>query len=159
MPTTWPWNEFVARNESRPGISTVERWRLIVHGVAADLEERERGRLLGVPERLGRCDLHRLHVGGGDAELAADDELYAREREDDDDRELRRVAEELDVSPPQQVPAGHAEHEEPARQETCQERVAPGKPHEFLGQDLEDVGRLGPAGIRVDLVPDRVLHP
>ena len=80
MPMTWPWNEFVARNESRPGISTVERRRLVVHGVAADLEERERRRLLRVPERLGRGDLHRLHVGDGDAELAAEDELDARDR-------------------------------------------------------------------------------
>ena len=61
-PTTLPWNEPVARYDSSPGIS-IEKlgvWSLLRE--AADLEDRERRRLLGVPERLGRGDLHRLDV-------------------------------------------------------------------------------------------------
>ena len=142
IPTTWPLNEFVARNESRPGNLDVERRRLVVLGEAADLEERERGRLLGVPERLGGGDLHRLHVGGGDAELAPDAELDERDGQRDDDRELRRAPEDVDVPAPQEVPARDAEDEEARGDETRQDRVRPGEEHEPLEEDLEDVRRL-----------------
>ena len=144
MPTTWPWNEFVARNESRPGISTVERRRLVVHREAADLEERERGRLLRVPERLGGGDLHRLDVGDGDAELAAEDELDAERGRTTMIASFAALRKSSTFLPPQQVPAGDAEHEEPAGHQPRQEHVPPGKPHELLEEDVEDVVRLRP---------------
>ena len=132
----------------------VERRRLVVHGEAADLEEREAGRLLRVPERLGGGDLHRLGVGDGDAELAPDPELDERDGQRDDDRELRRAAEDLDVPALQQVPAGDAEHEEARGYQPGKDDMRPGEENEPLEEDVDDVRRLRAAGLRVDLVAD-----
>ena len=86
-------------------------------------------------------------------------QLDDRDGQDDDDRELRRAAEHLDVSTPPQVPAGHAEDEEAAGHQSGEDGMPPGEEHEALEEDLEDVRGLRPAGLGVDFVADRVLHP
>ena len=66
-------------------------------------------RLLGVPQRLGRGDLHRLVVGDDDAEVAAEPEVHRGDRHEDDQRQLGGVPEDLDVPAAQEVPAGDPE--------------------------------------------------
>ena len=67
------------------------------------------GRLLRVPERLGGGDLHRLVVGDDDAEVAAPPEVDRRDRDADDQRELRGLPEEILVPAAEDVPARDAE--------------------------------------------------
>ncbi len=159
MPTTSPLNELVARKERSPGISMSNDgvWSSSVKPPIWKSENA--GGLLGLPQRLRRGDLHRLGVGDRDPELAADPELDERDGEEDDDRDLRRAAEEVDVASPQHVPARDAEHDGGAGDQPGQDHVHPGEEQEALEEDVGDVVGLGAPGLLVDLVPDRVLHP
>ena len=126
---------------------------------AADLEERERGGLLGVPQRLRRGDLHRLGVGDRDAELAADPELDERDGEQDDDRDLRRAAEEVDVASRAACASTRRRARGAAGDQPGEDHVHPGEEQEPLEEDVDDVVGLGAPGLLVDLVADRMLHP
>jgi hypothetical protein len=154
-----PENDPVARNDSSLGTSTSKL------GLGCDCEkppiwksENPAG-LLGVPQRLGRGDLHRLDVGGDDPEAAADDEVERRGGHEHDQPERRAAAEDVHVAPAQQVPAGHAEDDGRTRREGHEHRVQEGVPGELAAQQLPHVGELrllAPVG---ELVADRVLHP
>ena len=86
--------------------TVIEKARgFILLGEPADLEEREAAGLAGVPLRLGGGDLHALRARHGLAEAVADDELEERDRHRHDQRQLRRLAEEVDVPAAQEVPA------------------------------------------------------
>jgi hypothetical protein len=138
MPSTSLLNEPVARNDS-------------------DLESREAGRLLGLPERLGRGDLHRLGARDRLPEAVAHAELQQGHREGDDQRECRGLAKQLDVAPPENVPAGDAEDDERSGGEPGEQDVQVGAQGELVAEQRPDVGQLGlPAR---DLVAHGVLHP
>ncbi len=143
----------------KPGISIEKRRRRIALREAADLEERERGRLLGVPECLRGGDLHRLRVRRLDPERVPPPELERGQRHQQHDRELRGRTKDIDVAALSKMPRGDAEHDEAAGEEAGQDHMHVGVDRELLEQDRGDVVRLGPIRRRVDLVADRMLHP
>ncbi len=134
-----------------------ERRCLVALREAADLEQRERARLARVPLRLGRGDLHRLVVGHHDADLAADPEVHRRDRDADDQRELRSVPEELLVPPADEVPAGDAEDHDRRRREPDEQHVDVRPDPEAVREELPDVRQLGAAV--GDGRADGPLHP
>ena len=94
-----PLNEPVARYERSSRDRDREARRLVVLGEAADLEEREAARLAGVPLRLGGGDLHRAARSSTSIpKWLPNHELQQRDRHGDDQRQLRRRAEQLDLA-------------------------------------------------------------
>ncbi len=150
-----------ARREvgEKPGNLDRETRGRVILREAADLEDRERGRLLGIPQGLGSRDLHRLCVRRLDPERVPPVELKRRQRDQQHDRELRRRAEDVAVAPVAQVPRGNAEHHEAARQQARQDHVDIRVDRELLEHDRRDVVRLRGVRRAVDLVADRMLHP
>ena len=115
MPWTSPSKSPVARNESSRGISMSKL------GVWSSWEkppiwksENEAG-CSRVPERLGGGDLHRLVVGRDDPEVAAEPEVEAGDRHEDDQRQLRRATEELDVATAQRGASTRRRRRRPRR--------------------------------------------
>ena len=134
-----------------------ERGLLVALREAADLEERERRWLLGVPQRLGRGDLHRLVLGRIDAEVTAEPEIYRRNGQQNDQSELRRAPKELDVAAADEVPARDSENERGAHGQTREHRV-PERPDGEVGREQRPDVRQHRLPV-FDLVADRLLHP
>ena len=86
---------------------------VLVVVAAADLEQRERARLAGVPLRLRRRDLHRLVPRLDHAELAADQHGAKIDRHQHDQRERADRA-NTSARPSPQMPRGHRQHDERA---------------------------------------------
>ena len=110
-----------------------------------------------VPLRLRSGDLHALRARHRLAEAVADHELQQRDRHGDDERELRGLAEEVDVVAAQEVPAADAEHHDRPEDQAGEHRVHVRAEREPVRQERPDARQLRlPVH---DLVADRVLHP
>jgi hypothetical protein len=74
-----------------------------------------------------------------------------------DDQRQRRPAEQLDVTPAQEVPARDTEHHDRAKDQTGEDQVHPCKQSEVIRQQRSHARELRLAVD--DLVADRMLHP
>ncbi len=100
-----------------------------------DCEQRQARRFLGVEDRLGGGHLHRLltrhelslEVAPGDDRAPADEEH--------DERDARRVSEQLDLALLQQVIGGHGQHERRGRDDRGRNDVSEGQQQIALGED------------------------
>ena len=113
----------------------------------------------GVPERLGRGDLHRLVRAFHDAELAADEEVEGDGGQQDHERDDRGAAEGLDLVLAVEVPGGHGQHHRGARDERGHDDVGVAPQEDGVGEEGPDVVELRLMGAVVRRVADGVLHP
>ena len=133
-----------------------ERRRLVALREPADLEERERTGLAGVPLRFAGRDLHRLQLGDEDAEVATEPQVHGRHRDEHDQCQLRRGLERLHVPAPGEVPAADAEHDRGSRGQPREDGVPERVERPVAREQRPDASQHGLAVL--DLVADRVLH-
>jgi hypothetical protein len=106
---------------------------------------------------IWKSDLHRLVVGDDDPEVAPHGEIHRRHGDGDDQRQLRGLAEELNVATAQEVPAGNAEHEHRCGRQADKDDVDERPDREAVREELPDARQLrAPVD---DLGADRSLHP
>ena len=67
--------------------------------------------------------------------------------------------EHLGALPAPDLPGGDREHDQAAGHQRREDHVRVAPDEHRVGEERADRGELGPAGVRVDLVADRVLHP
>ena len=159
MPTTLPSNELVARNDSRPGIS-MSNDGVWSSSVKPPIWKRENPAGCSVSQSASTAA---IFIGwasvtatpnslptpswtiatGSPTTIAS----FAAARKTSTLRRRRRCQQD---TPSTRNVAGH---------QPGQDGVRPCEEHEPLEEDLDDVGRLRAAGLLVDLVADRVLHP
>ncbi len=115
--------------------------------------------LLGVPQRLGGGHLHRL-LPGHDLALEVPGEQHPHRRHGTHHQaQPHGPAVQVDLLPPAQVPTGQPDQHRARGEQRGGQHVREGDDLRRVRQRLPDRGELGPTGLRVDPVADRVLHP